>query len=1017
MRPAFLLVFVGFLAPVLRGQTALACGEDALSAIAVAGEIDFYNFTVAGGDAVTIRLVATSGGFGQSIRLELYSPAGAQLANVAANLAISNLIQIERTLTPGGTYSLVVSGSTVSYRLIWQKLNAPCRTPSLACGQQALNTIGAAGEHDFFILPAGAGDATTIRLTATSGGFGQSLRLEVFSPTGTSLFSGAANLAIGNLVQNDRTFSAAGNYVLVVSGSPVSYRLVWQTLNRACAQPTLSVAPSSLSFSARAGGVAAPLALRLGSSFSGPAWQATARTTSGGAWLAVAPGSGFLPADLSVTANAAALSAGTYRGEIELTAAATPATVTVPVTFTVEPAAPPSLAVEPSELRFTAAAGATAGLSQALEIANRGGGTLGWSASVATAAGAWLTVSSASGQTPATLLVAANPTGLPAGSHSGAVTIRATGGTQTIVVAATLVVAAGNSAILLLDQSNLLFRAVEGGGAEPPQAFSVLNLGDGTMAWSAETTASWIRVAPASGSTPAGAGTVPQVTVSVVPTGLAAGLYNGEVRVIAPNANNAPHVVRVDLQVLPRGATLGAVVRPSGLVFVAGEGGTAPAAQEVVVSTTSPDAVEFVSQPIGGAWVSRTPDPGVTASGGPGRITVSANTAGLAAGVYRAGVTVLTRNDGALSTVSLLLVVTPRAQAESADGGSLACASSQLLLQPSSVATGFQATVGWPTTLTVQARDNCGEPAVGGTVTVSFSSGDPPLVLNDLRNGQYSASWRPGNLHAVTLTFRAQWRGLPASLTTAALVGQHPSSGAPQLSQGGVLLGAGFTRGPSAPGSILSIFGQNLTSAATGASSLPLPRQLGEARILIGEKDAPLFFAGPGQINAQLPAELPAGALLQLRAEINGVPSAPELIQLVGSRPGIFTLGDAFGEQGAILIANSNRLAMPVTEGVPSEPATAGGVVSIYCTGLGATDPPVASGLPAPGGEPLARVVAPVAVTIGGKPAAILFAGMAPGFVGVYQVNVTVPEVTGDAVGVSITVAGATSNIATMAVR
>jgi len=110
---------------------------------------------------------------------------------------------------------------------------------------------------------------------------------------------------------------------------------------------------------------------------------------------------------------------------------------------------------------------------------------------------------------------------------------------------------------------------------------------------------------------------------------------------------------------------------------------------------------------------------------------------------------------------------------------------------------------------------------------------------------------------------------------------------------------------------------------------------------------------------------------------------------------------------------------MPVTAGVPGEPTTVGGVISIYCTGLGATEPAVASGQPGPSAEPLARVKALPTVTIGGLPATVSFAGLAPGFAAVYQVNAQVPAgaAAGDAVPVVITQSGASSNTATIAVR
>jgi len=85
---------------------------------------------------------------------------------------------------------------------------------------------------------------------------------------------------------------------------------------------------------------------------------------------------------------------------------------------------------------------------------------------------------------------------------------------------------------------------------------------------------------------------------------------------------------------------------------------------------------------------------------------------------------------------------------------------------------------------------------------------------------------------------------------------------------------------------------------------------------------------------------------------------------------------------------------------------------------LGLTEPAVASGEPGPS-EPLAKVKTPVTVTIGAQPARVTFAGLAPGFAGVYQVNAEVPAgiSPGDAVAVVIIQGGSASNTATIAVR
>jgi uncharacterized protein (TIGR03437 family) len=811
--------------------------------------------------------------------------------------------------------------------------------------------------------------------------------------------------------------------------------------------PTYTASPQRLTFTADAGsGLAPAQQIGLIGSMVGLGWEVSGLyTDSGGNWLSVPATSGLMPALVSVTADATRLAAGSYQGSIEISApSAAPAVTTIPVTFTVTGGAAAGLSVQPPRLDFRVRAG-TAVPVQWLRIENAGVGTLNWTAGAAVSVGSWLTISPASGTAPANLQVSVNPAGLSPGSYAGSITIQSGAAGQSVTVPVNLLISSATAGVILLSQTSLMFRAVEGGGVDPPQAFGALNIGAGAMDWSAQATETWLRISPASGRSDAGSTQIPEVTVSVDPAGLKAGFYVGLIQATAGGANNSPQVVRVETQVMPAGTKLGASVRPTGLIFVAAAGGAAPAAQEVDIATPETSPIQFVSQPIGGTWVTRFPDSGNASRDNPGRILVQADVSGLAAGVYRAGITVMTMNDGELHPVNVLLLVLPagasiqavlaalrdspseaEALVRSLTDGPVAaasgCTASKLLLQFTSLFTRFNAVVGWPTTIRVEARDDCGNAAVGATVVLSFSNGDPPLVLTDLKNGQYQGQWSPGGTTPqVAVTAQAVWQNLQGQATAAAQVGLNPNPKDVTLNQGGVLLGAGFERGPVAPGSIISLFGQNLAASSATAQTLPLPRTLNGVRVLVGEKEAPLFYVGPSQVNAQVPVELETDRQLQVRIEANGVSSAPEPLQTSAARPGIFTLGPAFATQGAVLIANTDTLAMAPDPRLQRSmrPAQVGEIISIFCTGLGATDPAVASGQPGPSAEPLARVKTPVTVTIGGKPATVYFAGFAPGFAALYQVNAQVPAdvAPGDAVPVVITQGGFSSNTATIAVR
>ena len=95
----------------------------------------------------------------------------------------------------------------------------------------------------------------------------------------------------------------------------------------------------------------------------------------------------------------------------------------------------------------------------------------------------------------------------------------------------------------------------------------------------------------------------------------------------------------------------------------------------------------------------------------------------------------------------------------------------------------------------------------------------------------------------------------------------------------------------------------------------------------------------------------------------------------------------------------------------------AGEFVSLYCTGLGAVTNTPAAGAAAPG-NPLAMTMSTATVSVGGVPAHVSFSGLAPGYVGLYQVNVQIPNgVSGDAVAVTLSIGGVGSNAATIAIQ
>lgn len=202
---------------------------------------------------------------------------------------------------------------------------------------------------------------------------------------------------------------------------------------------TLSASPLSVLFD-YVQGDSAPAAKNVSVSSSGSSltYTATTAVNSGSGWLSVTPGSGSTPATLSVSVSPASLAVGTYTGRVTIASAgATGSPQTVNVTLTVRAA--PTLAVDQGALSFAFRTDGAAPASQTVRVTSSGS-DMGFSAA---ANANWLSVSPATGTTPANVTIGVQPAGLGVGRYTGAVTISATGGrSSTQRVDVTLVITA-----------------------------------------------------------------------------------------------------------------------------------------------------------------------------------------------------------------------------------------------------------------------------------------------------------------------------------------------------------------------------------------------------------------------------------------------------------------------------------------------------------------------------------------------------------------------------------------------
>lgn len=1032
------------------------------AAIVAAGGTGTYTFAISGLPAGLTASGASIGGrpsAAGTFAITAQASDGILSATAHYSLVITGAqsLSIASTSLPDGTagqpysqtlaatggapaYTWALSGGNLPAGLSLSSSGTVFGTPAtpgaFSFGVEVSDTAGAklAGALSITIDPAPLTITSGSTLPAGIAGFDYPAQLLTASG-GTAPYTFAikgslpAGLTMTNAtIQGTPTSAGTGSFTVVATDSSIPQQTgslnVSITIRPSSADLVLSSGGVSFSISTGASAAPDPGAVTVASSSTSQRLSFSIGSPSA-SWFTVSGGN-TTPSALSIalTSNALSLTTGgsPYTGSVTVTCTTNPCegnSQSIGVTLNVI-APPPQLSVGAALLSFTASSASPTPLSQSFTIQNSGGGTLNISA--VSAADGWVSVSSF----PATVspgpgvsvTVTVNPAALPPGFASSSIEVVTSAGSASIPV--TLFISANSS--MSLGPAGAQFSMSQGGALGNPNGSFVVIMQSGSPIGFTATVqpgASWLT-----GGGPGSADSTSPATVSysIDPSAvqqLNAGVYYGTIRVAGAGIVNSPQDYQVVLSIGPAAQKAVADPEPAGLIFLSSSPGSLPAqAIQVYASSTSPLPYQAsVSTSDGNPWLSGGPSTGTSVAGAPATFSVLANSTGLDPGVYRGTVTFASGATVRGVNITLIVEQTGSQTASQTTGpapGKLlpraaACTGGQLVATQTGLVSNFSAPAAWPTPLQVSVVDTCGNAIGDGQVVATFSNGDPPLLLalSNPAEGRYSGTWTPGRTSAQTTITARVSAGNYASVTVQ-IGGQVTPTAAPALTPNGTSnvfhpqVGAGL-----GPGNIVQIFGSNLANQAASAGSLPLPTEVNGTQAIIGGVTAPLFYVSTSQVNAQIPFELEPNQQYQVIVSANGALTAPQTIQLNAGAPAVlqFTSGEVVAQHPDGTVVSDTA------------PAAPGEDLTLYMTGLGATDITVPSGQPSPSSPP-ANVLEVPSVTLNGTSVPLLFAGLTPGLVGLYQVNIQIPAtLTTGSYNVVVSQNGVPSNTTLLAIQ
>ncbi len=671
----------------------------------------------------------------------------------APSVAFDTNIQVNFVV--GESANIIASPSSLSFSATVGQAAPATQTINLSTNVQALSFSATAT----MTTPVGG---TWLTVVPTAGS------LTSAGATQVTVFVDHAGLSAG---------SYSGKVRLAAPGATNSPIDVAVTLTVAAGTPGLTATPSTLTFTAQAGGSNPATQNLVVGSTTGPAINFTATVTSG-TWLTVNGGSsttgttGASSGTVVVGANLGTLAANVYTGQITLTSTSPASTVTVTVTLNLGTT---GLTVSPSTMQFTSLSGEIPA-TQSLFVSSTSGSAISFTVSAQVFSGFtnWLQVSTSYGTTPTYVTVSVAPFGLSTGNYTGRITLTPTFGTA-VTTDVTLSVG-GATAISVSPSTVTLYAAL--GGNPTPSLVTVSSTSVG-VSFSVLTTSSpiyWLNVTPIYATTPA------SLSVSANSSTLSAGTYYGQITIQSYQGNRTVQVTLI----VGSGGTGGLTVSPGTLTFSAPYGGSTPAPQSLFVQTSFSTAYTATASVSSGGtnWLIVTPTFGTA----PTVLSVSANPAGLINGTYYGSITINTGTGTQAVQVSFAvgsgggatdITVNPTALTFSAAaGGSSPGVQSISVFSNSGLAVPFNAsatTLSGGTWLSVSPTSGTATSAVNVQV-------NPAFVVAGTYTGTIFISTATGT-QSVTVTFNATGGGgggvlsaAPSSLAFATPVGVTPAA-------------------------------------------------------------------------------------------------------------------------------------------------------------------------------------------------------------------------------------------------